>query len=56
VSFFKTARPATTVRVSPRYGTHIVQVQNYDLNTVHTDIAGGDGSFTNLNGVITQGN
>lgn len=36
-------------------GANVVHVQNYDLGVVHTNIAGADGSFINLKGVITLG-
>lgn len=39
----------------PGTGANVVHVQNYDLNIVYTNIAGADGSFTNLKGVITLG-
>lgn len=39
----------------PGTGANVVHVQNYDLGLVYTNIAGADGSFTNLKGVITLG-
>ncbi len=39
----------------PGTGAKVVHVQNYNLGVVYTNIAGTDGSFTNLQGVITLG-
>ncbi|MFY3001872.1 MoaF-related domain-containing protein [Achromobacter xylosoxidans] len=39
----------------PSTGANVVHVQDYDLGVVYTNIAGADGSFTNLKGVITLG-
>lgn len=39
----------------PGTGANVVHVQNYDQGVVYTNIAGADGSFTNLKGVLTLG-